>query len=156
GFMGRIQRIYGVEGQAVYNFTDSIYSGVNAHYMKSETKVSGDWKDLSAASASPSSGSVWFGYDNLEYGAELRINSFISYEDDDGEKLESYTLANVSSYMALPVGQLNLGISNLFNRDYETLWSQRSQMLYGASVPEEIFTHNGQGTTFSVAYSATF
>ncbi|MGR5001543.1 TonB-dependent receptor [Vibrio celticus] len=150
------KRIYGVEGQAVYSFTDSIYSGVNAHYVKSETKVSGDWKDLSAASASPSSGSVWFGFDNLEYGAELRINSFISYEDDDGEKLESYTLANVSSYMALPVGQLNLGISNLFNREYETLWSQRSQMLYGASVPEEIFTHNGQGTTFSVAYSATF
>ena len=29
-------------------------------------------------------------------------------------------------------------------------------MLYGASVPEDIFTHNGQGTTFSVAYSATF
>lgn len=150
------KRIYGVEGQAVYQLSDAIYTGINAHYVKSETKVNASWQDLSAAYASPSSASVWLGYDEVDFGAELRVNSFLSYEDDGGAKLQSYTLANLSTYYALAVGRLNFGVTNLFNRDYETLWSQRSQMLYGLSAPKEIFTHNGQGRTFAISYSATF
>ncbi|MGY0615596.1 TonB-dependent receptor [Vibrio sp. FJH11] len=150
------KRIYGLEGQVVYQLTNELYSGVQAHYVVSETKDDGKWIDLEAASASPSSGSAWIGYDNYEYGAELKVNSFISYEDDAGEKLESYTLTNLNAYYALPVGRINLGILNLLDRDYETIWSQRSQMLYGSSSPEAIYTHNGLGRTFTVNYSATF
>ncbi|WP_136484155.1 TonB-dependent receptor [Vibrio sp. H11] len=150
------KRIYGIEGQTVYQINDDFYTGVQAHYVKSETKVDGSWEKLEAASASPSSGSAWFGFDNYQYGAELRVNSFISYEDEDGEKLESFTLANLSAYYALPVGRLNVGIQNLFDRDYETIWSQRAQMLYGASSSPEIYSHNGLGRTLAVSYSATF
>lgn len=150
------KRIYGIEGQAVYHINPEWYTGVQAHYVKSETKEEGRWKDLEATSASPSSGSLWVGYDNLNYGAEFKLNSFITYEDDEGNQLQSYTLANLSAYYALPVGRINVGILNLFDRDYETLWSQRSQMLYGASAPEAMFTHNGQGRTLAISYSATF
>ncbi len=150
------KRIYGVEGQAVYHVNNEVYTGVQAHYVKSKTKSDGKWKDLEASSASPSTGSVWLGYDNFNYGAELRVNSFLSYKDDEGAKLNSYTLANLSAYYALPVGRLNIGITNLFDRDYETLWSQRAQMLYGASSPQSIYVYNGQGRTLALSYSATF
>ena len=37
----------------------------------------------------------------------------------------------------LPWGRFNLGIQNLFNTDYQTIWSKRSQILYGAyGVPD--------------------
>ncbi|MBF3314051.1 TonB-dependent receptor, partial [Leptospira borgpetersenii serovar Hardjo-bovis] len=54
------RRIYGLEGQVDYFFSDSAWStGANFNAIKSETRVDGDWKKLTVDSASPSKVSAW-------------------------------------------------------------------------------------------------
>jgi iron complex outermembrane receptor protein len=48
------RRIYGVEGQVDYFFTDSEWStGTNFNVIKSETRVDGKWAERSTAPARP-------------------------------------------------------------------------------------------------------
>ncbi len=88
--------------------------------------------------------------------AELFLQSMADYEDADNNKLDGYHLAGLTGYYALPVGQVNFGIENLFNTVYETIWSQRAQVLYGTISAPELFRYNGQGRTFALSYSAKF
>ncbi|WP_432452613.1 TonB-dependent receptor [Agarivorans sp. QJM3NY_29] len=150
------RRIYGIEGQANYYFDNNFYTGLQAHLIKSETESNGAWNKLAAEEASPSNGSLNLGYDNQAYGAELQWQTLADYSDDQGSELHGYSLANLNGYYALPLGQVNFGIQNLFNKDYETLWSQRAQILYSSLSASELFTYKGKGTTFSVSYNAVF
>ncbi|WP_406610509.1 TonB-dependent receptor [Agarivorans sp. JK6] len=150
------RRIYGLEGQANYLFTESWYGGVQAHLIKSQTKSDGSWSALAAEETSPSNAVLRGGYDNFNYGAELQWQTLADYSDDNGGELKGYSLANLSAYYALPVGQLNFGIQNLFNKDYETLWSQRAQILYSSISAPELFSFKGQGRTYALSYNAEF
>lgn len=149
-------RIYGIEGQFDYYFTQNIYAGIQGQWIRSEEKNQGSWQDMSVQFASPSSAVTRVGYDNLNYGAELYLQSLADYEDADNNKLDGYHLAGLTGYYALPVGQVNFGIENLFNTVYETIWSQRAQVLYGTISAPELFRYNGQGRTFALSYSAEF
>ncbi|MGU0056754.1 hypothetical protein ACVXG7_19190 [Enterobacter hormaechei] len=54
------RRIYGVEGQVDYFFTDSDWStGANFNAIKSETRENGKWEKLTVDGASPSKASAW-------------------------------------------------------------------------------------------------
>ena len=149
------KRIYGLEGQINYHFTDDWYAGLQGHLIKSETKSDGSWSNLEAESASPSNALVRAGYDNYQYGAELQLQTIANYHDDDGGELNGYSLMHLSSYYTLPVGKVSFGIQNLLNRDYYTLWSQRAQILY-TGYNENLFSFKGEGRTFAVTYNAEF
>ncbi|GAL20501.1 aerobactin siderophore receptor IutA [Vibrio maritimus] len=149
-------RIYGIEGQFDYYFTQNIYAGVQGQWIRSEEKNQGAWQDMTVQFASPSSAVTRVGYDNLDYGVEVFLQSLADYEDADNNKLNGYNIAGLSSYYMLPVGQINFGIENLFNTTYETIWSQRAQVLYSAVSAPELFKYNGQGRTFALSYSAEF
>lgn len=150
------KRIYGVEAQFNYQFTDNWYAGVQGHYIKSETKSDGSWSNLAAEEASPSNSLVRGGYRSSGYGAELQLQTLFDYKDDDGEQLNGYSLANLSAFYALPIGRVNFGIQNLLNKEYETIWSQRAQIYYGGLLSTDVFTYAGQGRTFALSYQAEF
>ncbi|TXR53176.1 TonB-dependent receptor [Reinekea thalattae] len=149
------KRIYGIEGETTYRFTDALYVGAQAHLLNSETKTDGSWSALDAELVSPSSSIIRAGFDNFDYGAELQWQTIASYSDDNDEELDGFSLMNLSSYYTLPIGKLSFGVQNLLNEDYYTLWSQRAQILY-STLDEDLFKFKGSGRTYAISYSAEF
>ncbi|USD67618.1 TonB-dependent receptor [Vibrio sp. SCSIO 43136] len=148
-------RVYGIEGQFDYFFTQDVYAGLQAHLLNNEEKNDGSWQKRDVQYASPSSAVVRVGYDNLDYGVELFVQALADYKDAENDKLEGYTTAGLSAFYALPVGQVNLGVENLFNTSYQTVWSQRAQAIYGTTY-EAMLDFQGLGRTVSLSYSAEF
>jgi iron complex outermembrane receptor protein len=85
--------------------------------------------------------------------ARLQSQQMFSYTDDNDAKLYSYNTVDLLAGVRLPVGAVQFGITNLLNTDYDTLWSQRAQEIYGL---ENLSTFKGQGRTYSVNYSVEF
>lgn len=150
------QRIYGIEGQIKYYLTDSWYSRAQGHLVQSEIKNNGHWDELSIYNASPSTAMAAVGYDNFDWGTELNLQHVGNLSDEDGDRLEGYELVGLNGYYTLPVGQLNFGIQNLFDKDYQTIWSQKAQKVYSGLASADMFDYAGVGRTFSLSYSATF
>lgn len=150
------QRIYGIEGQIKYYLTDTWYSRAQGHLVQSEIKNNGSWDELSIYNASPSTAMAAVGYDNFDWGTELNLQHVGNLSDEDGDRLEGYELVGLNGYYTLPVGQLNFGIQNLFDKDYQTIWSQKAQKVYNGLASPKMFDYAGVGRTFSLSYSATF
>ena len=75
------------------------------------------------------------------------------YEDANDEEIDGYNTVDLLTSVRLPVGSMQLGVTNLFNEDYETLWSQRADVFYGLTNLTEF---RGQGRTYSVNYNVKF
>lgn len=149
-------RIYGLEGQASYFVTQSISIGGNFNYIKTEKKTNGKWEDVTIQTASPSKLTAYVNWQADKVSTRLQTTQMFDYKDADDEKLKGYNTVDLLSSIILPVGQLQLGITNLLNTEYDTLWSQRSVSLYGGSYNENLYKFEGQGRTYSLNYSVEF
>ncbi len=147
------KRIYGLEGQLDYYVTPELSLGGHFNYIVSETKADGEWQDLEIIYASPSKASAYVAWQSDQWQARLQSMQMFNYEDSNNDKLEGYNTVDLLTGVTLPVGALQVGISNLLNTDYETLWSQRAQKLYGVA---NVSTFKGQGRTYAVNYSVEF
>jgi len=146
---------YGLEGQISYYLTSGLSVGSNFNYVKTIVKEDGDWDKQGAESASPSKFTAYVGWQNSALAARLQTTQMVSYEDDDDNKLQSYNTVDLLTNFGLPVGKLQVGITNLLDTDYETLWSQRAQILY-TSILADSNKFNGQGRTYSLNYNVEF
>ncbi len=54
----------------------------------------------------------------------------------------------------LPIGEVSLGIENLFNRDYLTYYTQAANS--GSDVTRNGRVFNGRGRTFTLGYQVSF
>ncbi|MCY7295224.1 TonB-dependent receptor [Alteromonas sp. a30] len=150
------RRIMGIEGQFNLDITDEFYASVQGHFLRSEVKTNGDWSDLTAEEASPNTASVRFGYEDDVLGLELLVQTMRDYNDDNNNELNGYTLAHINGHYQLGEGKLSFGIQNLFDKRYETIWSQRAQILYSTLSAPALFTYGGQGTRVAVSYEMQF
>jgi iron complex outermembrane receptor protein len=67
----------------------------------------------------------WSANWNAELSTFLQANWALSKEFDDAEKdFSGYALVDAAVGYKLPYGKLNLGISNLLNKQYITYYSQ--------------------------------
>lgn len=150
-------RIYGLEGQLDYYLTGELSLGANFNYIISEAKDSGEWQDLTIDSASPSKASAYLAWQADSLQARLQTMQMFSYEDSADNKLEGYNTVDLLTGVALPVGALQFGITNLLNTEYDTLWSQRAQSTYSSLIANtSLVKFQGQGRTYSVNYSVEF
>jgi len=62
----------------------------------------------------------------------------------------------LGSYDMKQAGTLSFGVRNLFERSYQTTWSQRAQVLYAGLMTPESLQFNGQGRTFGLAYTLRY
>ena len=147
------ERIVGLEGQVDYFATNEISLGSNFNYIITEVKSDGSWKDKDVDYASPSKLSAYVTWQSDNLTTRLQTMQMFSYTDDNDAKLHSYNTVDLLTGFALPIGKLQLSVTNLFNTDYETLWSQRAQEIYGIA---NLSTFNGQGRTYSANYSVNF
>ena len=108
----------------------------------SETKVDGDWDNLSASIASPSKATAYMNWMTDITNTRLQTSQMFDYTDADNETLDGYNTVDLLTGIRLPVGSVQLGITNLLNTDYETLWSQRADIYYGLT---NLTEYKGQG-----------
>ena len=151
------ERNYGLEGKLDYFVTSEVSIGTNFNYIISEVKADDKWKDKGISYASPSKASAYVAWQSDLLQARLQTMQMFSYEDDSDKKLNGYNTVDLLTGVRLPVGSLQFGITNLLNTEYNTLWSQRSEEIYSALIPNtSLVRFKGQGRTYSVNYSVEF
>lgn len=152
------RRIYGVEGQVDYFFTDSEWStGANFNVIKSETRVDGKWEKLTVDSASPSKMSAWVTWAPGDWTLRLQSTQTFDLSDEAGKKIDGYNTADFIGSYLLPVGKLSFSVENLLDEDYTTAWGQRAPGLYSPTYgSENLYTYKGRGRTFGLNYSVLF
>ena len=76
--------------------------------------------------------------------------------DDVGGRLEGYTTLDLLGDVKVGPGRLSLGVQNLLNEDYTTIWGQRAVLFYSALVNPAVVTVKGRGRTFGLSYDVAF
>ncbi|WP_105611311.1 TonB-dependent siderophore receptor, partial [Cronobacter malonaticus] len=152
------RRIYGVEGQVDYFFSDSDWStGANFNAIKSQTRVDGSWKKLSVDNASPSKVSAWVNWAPDNWTLRLQSTQTFDISDEEGKKIDGYNTVDFIGSYALPVGKIAFSVENLLDEDYTTVWGQRASGLYSPAYGSpDLYSYKGRGRTFGLNYSVQF
>ncbi|EMA1802954.1 TonB-dependent siderophore receptor, partial [Cronobacter turicensis] len=152
------RRIYGVEGQVDYFFSDSDWStGANFNAIKSQTRVDGSWKKLSVDNASPSKVSAWVSWAPDNWTLRLQSTQTFDISDEEGKKIDGYNTVDFIGSYALPVGKIAFSVENLLDEDYTTVWGQRASGLYSPAYGSpDLYSYKGRGRTFGLNYSVQF
>lgn len=152
------RRIYGVEGQVDYFFTDNEWStGTNFNVIKSETRVDGKWEKLTVDSASPSKMSAWVTWAPGDWTLRVQSTQTFDLSDEAGKRIEGYNTVDLLGSYLLPVGKLSFSVENVLDEDYTTAWGQRAPGLYSPTYgAENLYTYKGRGRTFGLNYSVLF
>lgn len=152
------RRIYGVEGQVDYFFSNSEWStGANFNAIKSQTRVDGKWQKLTVDSASPSKMSAWVNWAPGDWTLRLQSTQTFDLSDADGKHIDGYNTVDLLGSYLLPVGKLSFSVENLLDEDYTTAWGQRAPGLYSPTYGAAgLYTYKGRGRTFGLNYSVLF
>ncbi|MFC0429166.1 TonB-dependent receptor [Chryseobacterium scophthalmum] len=148
-------RNYGFEGALSYRFAQGLELGGNVLLMQSETEiVDKGWQNQSVYTTNPSKFMVFSGWNAKSFSLRLQMQNSMNYTDLSDMKINGYTLFDLVGDVKLNKGVINFGVQNIFNKQYTTIWGQRSVFFYGA--PQKAFAYQGRGTTFSVGYTINY
>ncbi|OBX33926.1 ferric aerobactin receptor precursor [Halomonas elongata] len=154
------KRDYGFEGSVARYFDNGLEVGSTLHMVRSEQKNDdGDWEKRDARYASLSSATAYVGWHdpNGERSARLQASHAFDLEDAEDREIEGYTTLDLSLSQRLPVGELSLGVSNLLDKQYSTVWGQRAAMFYSPYYgPEYLYDYQGRGRTFTLGWSMAY
>lgn len=154
------RRNYGAEASVSVNLNNGFEIGGNGMYIKSQNKPADSWKLQDISDASPSKAAAYLGWRNQAFG--LKVQAFRSFdlkeEPKDGltNQIKGYTTLDLLGNIKLPLGTLNFGVQNLLNKDYQSIWSQRSQVLYKGLATPETFSYLGRGRTYNLTYTINY
>ncbi|TRX31925.1 TonB-dependent receptor [Flavobacterium sp. ZT3R18] len=147
-------RNIGFEGALGYRMQSGFEAGGNVLLMASETETKNDgWQNQTVYTNNPSKFMAFVGWNKNIFSARLQGQHSMNYTDLAHNTINGFTLFDLMGDVKLPKGVLNFGIQNLLNRDYTTLWGQRSVFFYG--IPKA-FGYLGRGRTFSLGYTIKF
>ena len=148
-------RNYGFEGALGYRFSQGPEFGGNILLIDSETEtVDKGWQNQSVYTTNPSKFMIYAGWNARPFSLRLQMQNSMNYTDLADLRISGYTLFDLVGDVKLNKGTINFGVQNIFNRQYTTIWGQRSEFFYGA--PEKAFAYQGRGTTVSVGYTITY
>ncbi|WP_207382756.1 TonB-dependent receptor, partial [Bordetella holmesii] len=158
GLQDRKVRNYGIEGQLNYNFNTRWSAGVNWLASRSEQQqANGGWARQTVTLASPSKASIYGAWHSGPASMRLQANRNFDLSDADGNRLKGYlTFDLFGGYDLDKYGTISVGIRNLFDRRYQTVWSQRAQTLYAGLMTADSLQFNGRGRTFGLAYTVRY
>lgn len=150
------RRNFGFEGQINYQFLSQFSVGSNILLIRSQTKTEGKWGNQNVSEASPSKLTVFAAWNKKKFSLRLQGLQSFKLEDAAENQLQDYTLFDLSGSYRLPFGKLTAAVQNLFNNDYQTIWSQRAQQLYKGLGDPSVFYFPGRGRTFTLTYSISY
>lgn len=148
-------RDYGFEAAVTRYFDSGFEAGGTLHLVRSEQKNDdGDWEKSAATSASLSSATAFVGWTDYTRSARLQANHAFDLEDDSGQKIEGYTTLDLLLSQQTDFGKFSLGVQNLLDEQYSTVWGQRATIFYaGKYGPAYLYDFQGRGRTYSLTWS---
>ncbi|MDN3553742.1 TonB-dependent receptor [Halomonas almeriensis] len=154
------KRDFGFEGSVKRYFDNGLELGTTLHMVRSEQKdTNGDWQKRDARYASLSSATAFIGWKdpNAQRSARLQASHAFDLEDAADREIDGYTTLDLSLSQALPVGEVSLGVSNLLDEQYSTVWGQRASMFYSPYYgPEYLYDYQARGRTFTLGWSMSY
>lgn len=149
-------RNMGIEAEVSYSLNNGVYFGVSGLLIKSEVDNKGEWQKQEIYNASPSKLVTYIGYNIQNWSFRFQSLQNFKQKDELNNVLEGYNTSDLMIGYRFHFGKFNLGIQNLFNTDYQTIWSKRSQVLYSTYGLPELFNYKGRGRTFNLSYTFEF
>ncbi|WP_312299444.1 TonB-dependent receptor [Chryseobacterium sp.] len=149
-------RNMGIEAEVSYSLNNGVYFGASGLLIKSEVDNKGEWKKQEVYNASPSKLVTYIGYNVQNWSFRFQSLQNFKQKDELNNVIEGYNTSDLMIGYRLSWGKFNLGIQNLFNTDYQTIWSKRSQILYSTYGLPELFNYKGRGRTFNLSYTFEF
>ena len=151
------ERIYGVEASAGYDFNESLGVGGTFTWLKGEREDPNSDRDiaLNGFRIPPVKLTGYIEYRPFPWW-DLRLQALYSGERDDasddgvgfgGRKVEDYTVLDLYSAFDVGYGTLQVGVENLLNNQYHTVFGQLRRN--GRNVSHVA----ARGATARVAYS---
>ncbi len=149
-------RNMGIEAEISYSMNSGVYFGASGLLIKSEVDNKGEWKKQEIYNASPSKLVTYIGYNIKNWSFRFQSLQNFKQKDELNNVVEGYNTSDLMMGYRFHFGKLNLGIQNLFNTDYQTIWSKRSQVLYSSYGIPDLFNYKGRGRTFNMSYTFEF
>ncbi|MEN5308440.1 TonB-dependent receptor [Chryseobacterium cucumeris] len=149
-------RNMGIEAEVSYSLSNGVYFGASGLLIKSEVDKDGEWQKQEIYNASPSKLVTYIGYNIKNWSFRFQSLQNFKQKDELNNVVESYNTSDLMMGYRFNWGKFNLGIQNLFNTDYQTIWSKRSQVLYATYGLPELFNYKGRGRTFNLSYTFEF
>lgn len=137
------RRNFGAEGAISVNLKNGLEIGGTGLYIKSQNKRDQSWKLQNVTEASPSKSTAYIGWKNQFFGVKAQGLRLFDLKDYLENKLKGYTTIDLLGNIKLPLGTLAFGVQNLLNKEYQTIWSQRSQLLYKGLATAPTFYYMG-------------
>lgn len=155
------KRVYGIEFKGDYYFNDNVSVGGLGHWVESETEVDGDFRDTVVTDTSPSKYALWTRWEDADQSVKLQANmmrdvSGYNASTDSTQELDGYTTVDLDYTYFLPSGDFSIGVQNLLDKEYTTVWGQQAQVFYGQAAPASAFDYKGLGRTYTVGYTHRF
>jgi iron complex outermembrane receptor protein len=149
-------RNMGIEAEVSYSMNNGVYFGASGLLIKSEVDNNGEWKKQEIYNASPSKLVTYIGYNVKSWSFRFQSLQNFKLTDDLKNEIDGYNTSDLMVGYRFNWGKFNLGIQNIFNTDYQTIWSKRSQVLYSTYGLPELFSYKGRGRTFNLSYTFDF
>lgn len=149
-------RNMGIEAEVSYSLSNGVYFGASGLLIKSEVDKDGEWQNQEIYNASPSKLVTYIGYNIKNWSFRFQSLQNFKQKDELNNVVEGYNTSDLMMGYRFNWGKFNLGIQNLFNTDYQTIWSKRSQVLYATYGLPELFNYKGRGRTFNLSYTFEF
>lgn len=152
------KRDYGLELAATRRFDHGFEAGGTLHQVRSEQKNTlGGWDKRDARYASLSSATAFVGWADAAHTARLQANHAFDLKDDSGRRIDGYTTFDLIASRRTRLGRFALGVQNLLNEQYSTVWGQRAAMFYSPNFgPAYLYDFQGRGRTYSLAWSLDY
>ena len=151
------RRNFGWEGALDYQVNNQWTVGGSWLWIRSENKSNNQWQRQSIMTASPSKLTAHATWRYQNWNTRLQATHMASLKDSAGQRMKGYTTLDLMSTVKLPVGQLQLGVQNLLDKQYLSTWSQRAMALYAVPpVSRDTFAFYGRGRTLSVTYRVDY
>ncbi|OCA76242.1 TonB-dependent receptor [Chryseobacterium artocarpi] len=149
-------RNMGIEAEVSYSMNNGVYFGASGLLIKSEVDNKGEWQKQDISNASPSKLVTYIGYNVKNWSFRFQSLQNFKQKDELNNVVEGYNTSDLMVGYRFNWGKLNLGIQNVFNTDYQTIWSKRSQVLYSSYGMPALFNYKGRGRTFNLSYTFEF
>ncbi|PWN69279.1 TonB-dependent siderophore receptor [Chryseobacterium phosphatilyticum] len=149
-------RNMGIEAEISYSMSNGVYFGASGLLIKSEVDNNGEWKKQEIYNASPSKLVTYIGYNIQNWSFRFQSLQNFKLTDELSNVIDGYNTSDLMVGYRFHWGKFNLGIQNIFNTDYQTIWSKRSQVLYSSYGLPELFNYKGRGRTFNLSYTFDF
>ncbi|NIC06702.1 TonB-dependent receptor [Billgrantia bachuensis] len=152
------KRDYGFEGALTRYFDNGFEAGGTLHLVRSEQQDDdGDWEKRDARYASLSSATAFVSWSDRIRSARLQANHTFDLEDGAEREIEGNTTLDLALSQQTDFGKFSLGVQNLLDESYSTVWGQRAAMFYSPYYgPEYLYDYQGRGRTYTLTWSVDY